>query len=256
MLAVIIPVSASGYDASPSCNCVWIYYPDGSTKTYTDIGDSLDITIDTPGSYEALVQAWNAIGAKSSDRIKFHVGPPSGLWISTNKSQFSIGETVSFSFDSSVSSNIRDLFIYYPDGTQEVFCNQGTSFSKSFSVPGDYYALMQAWNDVGSSACTDKIKFTIIPSTPFLESAVQTSGVNHIIKVSFYNHSSSCCILLTGYKSKRLVVSKIISYNGSSLSDSLAGDIDEIKVMAWDSLGALTPLCEAETILESEFITE
>ena len=77
-------------DSTPNCNSVWIYYPDGSSKSYANVGTSLDVKIDTSGNYEALVQAWNSIGAKSGERIKFHVGSPTYANIQLHKTEFDI----------------------------------------------------------------------------------------------------------------------------------------------------------------------
>lgn len=40
-------------------NDLWIYYPDGSSKSYQNVGNSKTLSFTTPGTYQALVQTWN-----------------------------------------------------------------------------------------------------------------------------------------------------------------------------------------------------
>lgn len=62
-------------------NTLWIYYPDGSSKYTQNAGTSISVTLTEPGSYSALVEAWNGFGSFQSERIYFQVveeSPSSG----------------------------------------------------------------------------------------------------------------------------------------------------------------------------------
>ncbi len=86
---------------------------------------------------------------------------------------------------------------------------------------------------------------------PHTDSEVTKNGNTYTIQVKATN-LPSCDIMVAGYQGNQLV-EVVPSVNGTA---TLSGDIDTIKVMAWDSLEELTSLCEAEVIEESEFIIE
>ncbi len=56
-------------------NDLWIYYPDGSSKSYQNAGSSKSLSFTTPGTYQALVETWNtdATFSVKSEKITFTV---------------------------------------------------------------------------------------------------------------------------------------------------------------------------------------
>lgn len=56
-------------------NVLWIYCPNGDTLTYDDVGTCYDLGFGMSGHFQALVQTWNGVGSRCSDRIDFFVGP-------------------------------------------------------------------------------------------------------------------------------------------------------------------------------------
>lgn len=56
-----------------SSNTLWIYYPDGHSTYYQNVGSDYYLAFDTPGDYEALVQSWNGDGSAVSSRVPFTV---------------------------------------------------------------------------------------------------------------------------------------------------------------------------------------
>lgn len=93
-------------------------------------------------------------------------------------------------------------------------------------------------------------------ATPKIDSVVTKSGTAYTIKTTLSNISTACEIIAIGYKGGQLVsIQKKTSFELDE-PFTLSGDIDEVKVMAWNSLSGLEPQCEAEVIPESEFITE
>ena len=88
---------------------------------------------------------------------------------------------------------------------------------------------------------------------PYIESVVKKKGNTYEITASLYNISGDKTIIFAGYKEERLVD---ISYSDGLLDATLAGDIDEIKVMVWESLTGLKSLCDDDTVLSDEFIVE
>lgn len=56
-------------------NDLWVYYPDGSSKAYQNVGSSKTLSFTAPGKYQALVQTWNQAGTAEvmSEKISFTV---------------------------------------------------------------------------------------------------------------------------------------------------------------------------------------
>lgn len=82
-------------------NVLWIYCPNGDTLTYEDVGFAYDLGFGMSGHFQALVQTWNGIGSKISDRIDFYVGNqtvtvtfnPNGGSVSPTTKTVTIGST-------------------------------------------------------------------------------------------------------------------------------------------------------------------
>lgn len=89
--------------------------------------------------------------------------------------------------------------------------------------------------------------------TPFVVSIVHANGNTFKITPTTYNIVGESTVIVAGYKGKQLVD---VSYDNQQPSYTLTGDIDTIKVMVWNNLSGLMPLCEAEVISSSEFIIE
>lgn len=91
---------------------------------------------------------------------------------------------------------------------------------------------------------------------PHTESIVNKTGNVLTIEIAKYNIAEGCKIIAAGYSGSELVDSKTLLNNTETITTTLEGDIDQIKVMVWDSENKLKPLCEAEVIPKSEFITQ
>ena len=158
-------------DGDANKNVVWIYYPDGTSKYYSDKGTSFSTSFSQAGNYQALVEAWNGVGSKKSSKISFSVVKPSAptyATIKTDKSTYNTGETVNFALSSDGTANKNVVWIYYPDGTSKYYSDKGTSFSTSFSQAGNYQALVEAWNGVGSMK-SSQISFRVLDSKPIAQ---------------------------------------------------------------------------------------
>ena len=157
------------YSGDGKTNTLWVYYPDGTSKYFQNAGTSKTMTFTQPGDYQALMETWNQSGQQSfiSQKISFKVvaaDAPTTAKISTNKSSFTTGENVVFSFN--CNGNINDLWIYYPDGSSKSYQNVGTSKTLSFTAPGTYQALVQTWNQAGTAELmSEKISFTVSAPT-------------------------------------------------------------------------------------------
>lgn len=93
-------------------------------------------------------------------------------------------------------------------------------------------------------------------ATPYTESTVIKSGAKLIIDTKVYNITAPYDILIVGYKNNKFVTMKRVPDNEQNSPYTLEEDIDKIKVMVWDGLSTLKPLCEAEEITSDKFIIE
>ncbi|MBP3360053.1 MAG: InlB B-repeat-containing protein [Clostridia bacterium] len=91
---------------------------------------------------------------------------------------------------------------------------------------------------------------------PYTESIVIKSGAKLIIDTKVHNITAPYNILIVGYKNNKFVTIKKAPHNEQKFPYTLEGDIDEIKVLVWNSLSALNPLCKAEEIPSSKWIME
>ncbi len=153
------------FSGNGKTNTLWVYYPDGTSKYFQNAGTSKTMTFTAPGKYEALVETWNQAGTLSfiSNKISFQVLPadaPTSAKVTMNKSVYTAGENVTFSF--STDGKINDLWIYYPDGSSKAYQNVGASKTLSFTATGTYQALVQTWNQSGTAEkMSEKISFTV-----------------------------------------------------------------------------------------------
>ncbi len=242
-------------DGTKGCNVLWIYCPDGSTLYYTDLYDTYSLGFGMSGNFEALVQAWNSIGAKSSERIKFHIGSPTYANIQLSKSEFDVNETITFYLDTDATPNCNCVWIYYPDGSTRAYTNLGPYLEIKLDTPGTYEAIVQAWNSIGAKS-SNRIKFYVNNPKPHTSSVVTKSGTKLIVDTQLNNIVAPFDLLIVGYKHNKFVTMKKVPYNEQNSPYFLVGDIDEIKVMVWSDLSTLAPLCEAEEIPSSKWITE
>ena len=91
---------------------------------------------------------------------------------------------------------------------------------------------------------------------PYTESTVTKSGSKFIVDAKVYNFTAPYNILIVGYKGSKFVTMKRVPHDEQNSPYTLDGDIDEIKVMVWQDLSTIRPLCEAEVIPSSKFIVE
>lgn len=91
---------------------------------------------------------------------------------------------------------------------------------------------------------------------PYTESTVIKSGSKFFVDTKVYDFIAPYNILIVGYKGNRFVTMKRVLHDEQNSPYTLEGDIDEIKVMVWEDLSTIRPLCEAEVIPSSKFIVE
>ena len=89
---------------------------------------------------------------------------------------------------------------------------------------------------------------------PHTETQVVKNGDSHNILVKLINIETAR-IIVVGYKNNKVLSVEILN-NDNIHPITLIGDFDTFKVMAWESLSSLKPICEAETIPKSKWTIE
>ena len=189
--------------ADGSVNDLWIYYPDGSSVPYSNIGSSYQLVFQQEGQYQALIQTWTDFGNKISERITFMVGPPTKAEIRMDQSYCEINKTVNFTVYTD--GLINDLWIYYPDGSSVPYSNIGSSYQLEFSQVGQYQALVQTWNDCGNKI-SEKVYFSVYDTpTAQISSNKDTYMIDELIEIQMSGINNGYYTLGVWLDSKRIV---------------------------------------------------
>ncbi len=185
---------------------------DGSRIFTGDINGVYDTSFTDAGTYSAYVTAWNTVGSVDSARATFTVynTVPTNVSVSTNKSNFSAGETVAFIC---YGTNVCGYTIGITKDGNRIFTGDINGiFETSFSEPGSYAAYVTARNFIGS-VDSQWITFSVYNTGPSY-AAVSINKENFLIgeEFSISGSSDSYCEY---YMSIFDVDSGDIIYNGN-----------------------------------------
>ena len=159
------------WTAEANTSYYWIhFYRDGQDADTINksVGTATSFVLENApaGSYVVYVCACNSAGSYAgvaeSRFIVVKSTPPTRASVWTSKESYLTGEPVTFSMDTDGETNT--LWIYYPDGTSKYYENTGSSYELSFSGAGQYGALVETWNGVGSCK-SERIDFEVLPLT-------------------------------------------------------------------------------------------
>jgi len=210
-------------------------------------------TLPEGGTYYAVVNSCNSNGNSGSEWTIFGTaGRPSINNISAN------GNKVSINWDATENTRDYTCNILKAEDGFPLACapieTSDTTCTVTLPEGKNYYAVIYAHNSIGSSGSNWRL-FAVL-KIPYTSSTVTKKGNNHSIKVVPVNIDSSCEVIIAGYKCGKFITLANVPYESKEINTTLTGDIDEIKVMVWDSLTALKPLCVNETIPSSAWIVE
>lgn len=164
---------------------------------------------------------------------------------SNNPSEYNILYGVSFAPPSKKGYK----FIGWTDENGNTITGINEGCDAWFDSIDDFYVKINA-RTIGDRTITAQWEY--IP--PHTETQVVKNGNSHSVSISQANLDTAT-ILIGGYKNNILNDMKIL--NANSLTPiTFTGDFDTFKVMAWKNLSTLKPLCEAEIIPQSKWITE
>ncbi|MBE7062949.1 MAG: hypothetical protein E7390_04055 [Ruminococcaceae bacterium] len=137
------------------------------TRIFTgDINAVYETSFTDAGTYSAYVSAWNAVGTVDSARVTFTVynTVPTNVSVSTNKSNFSAGETITFTCTGT--NAIGYTIGITKDGNRIFTGDVNAVYETSFSEPGSYAAYVTAWNSIGTID-SQWITFSVYAGAPY-----------------------------------------------------------------------------------------
>ena len=88
------------------------------------------------------------------------------------------------------------------------------------------------------------------------ETIVTDYGAYKLCEITGQNIDGTCIVTIAGYRNNALVNIQKREYSENLKPFVIIDDIDEVKVMIWDSLCGMKPITQAETISSSKFIIE
>ena len=134
------------------------------------------------------------------------------------------------------------LYIFRPKCSNFVMSVEETSSAEGVNIQTNIY-------DWGATQ-----SFVIEENNLF--SFVSKNGTVHSVEINGYGLDNTCQIIVCGYSNKKLVDYEIVTLNQIEQPITIVGDIDEIKVMAWNNLSSSKPLCDAKSIPINEWIIQ
>ncbi len=237
----------------------WVSIYNGSTNVYnSSIGNST--TFSSPfayeGTYAFCVYSGNSNGYSQESTYKFYVtnSAPKRPDFYAQKEIYKPNENIKFNWSKIDLATDYWVIIWKGDSQIESFStNNATEITRSFSDNGNYAILVCSMNSSGRSEYVMH-QFSITEKS-IISAETHVKNGNYIINVQLYNFTSGH-IFIGGYKENRLIDMKKPLFNQEPVTTTFTGDIDKIKVMVWNNLSGLMPLCEAKVIPSSEFILE
>lgn len=234
-------------------------YKNGTRIFTSDIDKNFTKQFSETGEYSAYVTAWNAIGICDSKRVTFEVynAIPDSCSIVVDKQKVEVGGVVNLKFDAH-NAKLFEIVTYINGEQVWITPSRGNYKELELEIKdfGIYEVWATAYNEYGY--CNSE-HITFIAYNNDNAVVLKNNNSVRIVKKLNINYNGYSCIIAL-YDGRRLVkcVNKL-NLNGNTILDEtiLCSDkYDEIKVMNWNNLSELMPLCEAEVIPSSEFIIE
>jgi hypothetical protein len=130
-------------------------YPSANWLVYTVGGSSLNTNVNlNPGTYSAVVVAWDNCGGASTAGVKITVQSGSGVHVVSPSSNSSVGSPVNFvaTATTTCSKGVASMGIYTAP-SQLAYVVSGASLNHSLSLgPGTYHTTVQEWDYCGGAA--------------------------------------------------------------------------------------------------------
>jgi hypothetical protein len=141
-------------------------YPSAYWLVYTTAGSKLNTNINlNPGTYNAVIVAWDNCGGSSTAGVNITVKQGSGVYVTSPANNSTVGSPVNFSAAATTTCplGVASMGIYTA-AYQLAYAVGGSSLSTSLSLsPGTYHATVEAWDHCGG-ATTAPVTITVTAS--------------------------------------------------------------------------------------------
>ena len=180
------------------------------------------------------------------------------------KATYTNEEEILFSWDKTVNTTSYNWYIdkydassagYKGDHYVRLGHEDNVEFVRKTLPIGKYRVCVTSYN-TNYYKDSEWIYFEVIDEKPFTKTFVTKNDYGYIVETVMYNLDENCEVIVVGYNDNRFITLKPAIQQEQSASCTLVGDIDEIKVMAWESIGNIKPLCDAVVVPQSEWIIE
>ncbi len=118
-------------------------------------------------------------------------------------------------------------------------------------IYGDEYNYQ--WNDFTNKP-KDACGFICEIVYPHTETTGTDYGAYKVCKTDIFQIDTPCFVVLSSYFNNRLVSVETREVTEKTFEFAITGEVDTIKIMVWDSISSMKPLCEAEVIPASTWI--
>ncbi|MBR2471361.1 MAG: hypothetical protein IKB55_01625 [Clostridia bacterium] len=219
-----------------------------STKqTVTGTNGVFTATIDPYGATLFKITTDTDLSSFESTVERPNVNAPSGY----------VGDATTISWDSVLNAEKYHISIYNKATDEEIYSGfTGTNNSYTITLPvGTYYTYVSAY-DASENYSSSYAEFAVLDSDMYTESTVVKNGNVHTVNTTIHNILQQCRLIVVGYKDGAVVDIESRYYASQSETFTLEGDIDEIRVMTWNGLLSLVPVCETEILPASEWTIE
>ena len=141
-------------------------YPSAYWLVYTTAGSNLNTSINlNPGTYNAVIVAWDHCGGASTAGVKISVQQGSGVHVTSPANNSIVGSPVNFAATATTtcSKGVASMGIY-AGPYQLAYTVGGSNLSTSLTLgPGTYHATVEEWDKCGGAA-TAPVTITVSPS--------------------------------------------------------------------------------------------
>jgi len=155
-------------------------YPSSNWLVYTVNGSSLNTNVNlNPGTYNAVVEAWDYCGGATTRTITITVKSGTGVSVTSPSNNSTVGSPVNYvaTATSSCSKGVASMGIYSAPGKLAYVAN-GASLNTSLSLsPGTYNTTVEEWDNCGGAATTP-ITITVSSSGKTLSNIHSSGGWN------------------------------------------------------------------------------
>jgi uncharacterized protein YraI len=205
------------------------------------------------GTYYVYIDACNEYAYKAGNTISFNVSQEyQGPWHTSL--QFKVSDNnVTFTWAASKNTDLYNLRIKNDKGTDYTVWNLKNTTAAVKLLPGNYSAYIDSCKTGWSATKSKTIKFTVTSQSVYSKTTISQQENDYNFSVAIANPVLNSAVILTTYTSdNRLAEIKRTKITSTSspilLSMSATPGVTNAKVMVWEGLGAMQPLCEPEII--------